>query len=373
MEQGKGRDKKQINKARIARYILHRGQASKPEIAANLNLSMPTVLQNTKELTEAGIITEVGEYQSTGGRKAKALSVVPDLKFSVGIDITANHISYVAVNLRGEIVNRQRRKEKYENSVHYYQALAEGLETFIGESGIGSGKLLGVGISLPGIINRDSGTLTKSHILGLDNVSLRTISQFIPYEVCFENDANSAALAELNGLERNAVYLSLSNTVGGAIYLNGRIYTGDHFRSAEFGHLVIEHGGRQCYCGKRGCVDAYCSAKLLSGCCGDSLDEFFERLDAGETEIVRVWDEYLEYLAVAVNNLRVLFDCDMILGGYVGGYMNRYMIELTQKVQKYQIFDNDTFYLKACRYKKEASAVGIAMAFVEKFIENIEC
>ena len=85
--------------------------------------------------------------------------------------------------------------------------------------------------------------------------------------------ANSAAYAELGTTavsgdaaedeETNAVYLSLSNTVGGSICFGGQQYPGDNFKSGEFGHMVIEKNGRQCYCGKQGCMDAYCSALVL--------------------------------------------------------------------------------------------------------------
>ena len=60
------------NKNRIAKYILKKGETSKSEIAAELGLSMPTVLQNVKEHAEAGLVVETGKYESTGGRKESA-------------------------------------------------------------------------------------------------------------------------------------------------------------------------------------------------------------------------------------------------------------------------------------------------------------
>ena len=87
----------QNNRSRIARFILREGSASKPEIASSLKLSMPTVLQSVKDLMDGGVIEEVGEYESTGGRKAKALSVVPDIRYGVGMDITANHVIKIQI------------------------------------------------------------------------------------------------------------------------------------------------------------------------------------------------------------------------------------------------------------------------------------
>ena len=99
-----------LNKSRVAKFILKKEESSKPEIANELGLSMPTVLQIVKELTLSGLIAESGKYESTGGRKASVLSVVPEHRFSIGIDITANHISCVVIDLCGKIIHKTRVK-----------------------------------------------------------------------------------------------------------------------------------------------------------------------------------------------------------------------------------------------------------------------
>lgn len=372
MGTGTGMDKRKANLVKVAKFILHRRSTSKPEIAATLGLSMPTVLQNVKELLDRGIIIESGEYESTGGRKAKALSVNAGLKYAVGIDITANHISYVMIDLTGELVEKERIRAVFENSLEYNEKVHQGFQKFVEKAGIESKRILGVGISLPGIIDKEHENLIISHILRLKDVSLKNLSHLFDYEVCYENDANSAAMAEMYRLEKNAVYLSLSNSVGGSFYIHNGIYEGDDYRSSEFGHMIIVPGGRQCYCGKKGCVDAYCSAQVLAEKTGDNLEQFFEGLESGDENLKQVWDEYLEYLAVTVTNLRMAYDCDIILGGYVGGYLEKYMAELSKRVIKYNGFENDTTYLKTCSFQKEVSAVGIAMSFVEKYFESLE-
>lgn len=367
-----GIDKKKANLVKVAKFILHKSSTSKPEIAATLGLSMPTVLQNVKELLDRKVIVESGEYESTGGRKAKALSVNAELKYAAGIDITANHISYVMINLTGELVDKVRIREVFENTLEYNERVHQHFQEFVEKSGIDPGKILGVGISLPGIIDKQNETLIISHILKLSNVSLKNLSQLFEYEVSYENDANSAAMAEMYRLEKNAVYLSLSNSVGGSFYIHNGIYEGDDYRSSEFGHMIIVPKGRKCYCGKKGCVDAYCSAQVLASHTGDNLEQFFDRLDKGDEILRQVWDEYLEYLAITATNLRMAYDCDVILGGYVGGLIGKYMPELNKKVIKYNGFENDTTYLKTCSFKKEVSALGIAMSFVEKYFELLE-
>lgn len=369
----KAADKRRQNKARIASHILHRRQISKPELAAELGLSMPTVLQNVKELVEAGIVEEVGEYESTGGRKAKALSVVSNIKYAAGVDITANHVTCVLIDLKGEVVSRQRIRRRYENQPGYYEETAGQLEQFLEACQTDRDKILGAGISLPGIIDRENAKLVRSHILQVGDINLEVIKRLIPLPVNFENDANSAAIAELQGTEQNAVYLSLSNSVGGSIYLNNSIYGGDNFRSAEFGHMVIRPGGKTCYCGKCGCADAYCSARVLSSYAGEEagLSEFFRLLEQKEPGAVQTWDTYLENLAIVITNLRMAFDCDIVLGGYVGGYLKGYMPQLGRKVLPYNKFDNDTLYLRNCTYDEDASAVGIAMTFFDEYFMEL--
>ena len=95
----------------------------------------------------------------------------------------------------------------------------------------------------PRYFRPDQGILLQSHALGVFNMSLGQFSYNIPYDTCFDNDANNAAYAEITDKGRNTIYLSLNDTVGGAIYIDGHIYRGDHYKSGEFGHMVIVPNG----------------------------------------------------------------------------------------------------------------------------------
>lgn len=364
-------ESRRSNKVRIAKCILDSGEISKAEIASKLDLSMPTVFKNIKELIQLGIVTEGNEYQSTGGRKAKGLSIADHIMYAAGIDITRNHISYVFIDLKGNLLCQKRIRSSYENTLDYYEALYEEFICFLKESGIERNKILGVGISVPGIIDAQNQMIITSHVLKVNNVSLKNLSQLFEFDVYYENDANSAAIAEFADRNRDAVYVSLSDTVGGCVYINQGVYTGEHYRSAEFGHMNLVRNGAKCYCGKKGCADVYCSARVLSCHGNGSLEGFFDLLQAGDESAKKVWEKYLEDLAVLVTDLRMVFDCDIILGGYVGGYLKKYIMDLNKKVVKLDPFDNDTTYLQTCRYEREASAVGIAMRFIEKYFDML--
>ena len=109
MEKGEGkREIRRMNRTRIARLISKAGTVSKNEISVRLGLSMPTVLQSVRELEEEGIVAEAGEYGSTGGRKAKQMSIAEDAAYGAGMDVAKGHIDFVIVNLKGELMKKAR-------------------------------------------------------------------------------------------------------------------------------------------------------------------------------------------------------------------------------------------------------------------------
>ncbi|MDE6280948.1 MAG: ROK family protein, partial [Oscillospiraceae bacterium] len=304
--------------------------------------------------------------------KAKAYAPVRDAKLALGLDITRNHVSLVLVDLCGQVLRWKRKSYPFSLDDKYTCGLGELVEQFIADNSA-QDRLLGVGISLPGVVAEQKGVLDDSHILGVQDVPTAFFSRYIPYPCRFLNDANAAGLAEVYGTPDagDLVYLSLSNSVGGAILNGGALYTGAHLRAGEFGHNTLVPGGRRCYCGKEGCLDAYCSARVLADCTEGKLADFFDRLRAGDPQLKQVWQEYLQYLAVAVNNLHMSFDCDVIVGGYVGAYLEEFGGPLRTLLEERNTFRRDASYLRFCRYKLEAAAVGAALMQVDQFIQNI--
>ena len=83
------------------------------------------------------------------------------------------------------------------------------------------------------------------------------------------------------------------------------------------------------------------------------------------------WDAYLDNVAVVVNNLRMMLDCDVILGGYVGRYMDAELAGLRRRAAFRNTFEPDAGYLKACAYKKEAAALGSAIPWIEEYLQTL--
>ncbi|MDO5538818.1 MAG: ROK family transcriptional regulator [Eubacteriales bacterium] len=373
MKQATNMEVKKKNRNRVFRYICRHGTVSNPDISYDMKMSLPTVTQITKELIEKGFIEESGELQSTGGRRAKALTAAVDVKQAVGLDITKNHISFVLTNLTGVILKYVRIFLPYTHGEAYYRKVNEELEGFLDESGADRSKILGIGISFPGIVDLDRQVITYSHILGVRMLPFDSVSCFFHYPCIFLNDANAGAYAEgiYSDEKERFFYLSLSNTVGGAIFDNNGLVQGNHFRCGEVGHMTVIPDGRICYCGKKGCLDAYCSAAILSDAAGGKLEKFFELLEKKDQKAAEMWDAYTGFLAVALNNIRMVLDCDIVLGGYVGSYAEPYMSDIWNKVSERNTFTEDRQFVNSCRYKVGAAALGAALEVIENFVRQI--
>ncbi len=366
-------DVKRVNRINVIRTIMTHDKISQPELTHKLAISWPTVLQNVKELIDMGLVEEVGAFASTGGRRARAFAPVRNAKACVGIDITQNHISFVLVNIAGDLIKFTRKKKAFVMSDDYLSELGKAAAAFVEESGFDVNNIISAGMSIPGIINDSGSYILYSHVLKLENTSANAFFRHIPFECRMINDANAAGFAEMYGQsdKKNAFYISLSNSVGGSIISSGMFYLGDNLRAGEIGHNTLYPGGDKCYCGKSGCFDAYCSVRVLTRYTDGDLVKFFEKIEHGDKELKQVWQQYLVDLSYAVNNLRMTLDCDVIIGGYVGGYLEDYQYELQKLVSERNTFGYDASYVKICRYKLEASAVGAALAEIDRYIRQI--
>ncbi len=367
-------DRRRQTRKSIYKYLFcAETSRSKQEIASDMSLSMPTVHQNLSELFEADLIRRDGTQQSTGGRRAMCLTIAENARFAVGVSITEDRLRFLAVNLRiQEIAYKSVRLTANEiNAIGLH--LSEELETFLNENGLNRTKLLGVGIAIPAVINVELDKIALAPTLHLKDIGLSEITKYINYQFYVSNDATSGGYAEwFTQPEQNRMaYLSLEGGVGGAVLLNGAPYIGDNRRSGEFGHMCREPNGLPCKCGKCGCLEAYCSASRISDDLGITIEEFFEGLELENPSYRALWHDLLRHMAIGINNIRMALDCDVVLGGFLTQYLEPYLPEIRQIAAELNTFDNDADYIKLCRYPKRASTLGVALHFINEFIENI--
>lgn len=360
---------KEYNQEKILYLLRKYTSLTKQEIGQALGLSMPTTLQNVNEMLEKGILEEGGATESTGGRRAMKIQVNRKAAYFVGIDITTNSVKFASIDLNGEVIGSRVIPIAFRDEPEVYEKIGSELDDFLKRGRIKS-KVVGVGISFPGIIDMREGRIMRSHIFNLEYVSLDRFCKAIPYPIIVENDANCMSYSELTADVTDYVYLSLNPSVGGALMQDGKLVKGNGFRAGEVGHMILVPGGRTCYCGKEGCADAYLSPKALTREYS-TLESFFQALQEQEGTAIRMWDNYLNHLAILVSNLRMVLDMDVIIGGEVGSFLPPYMDELCTRTLKYDRFARDVDYIKPCSKTDLAGAAGAALLALDQFAASI--
>lgn len=349
------------------------GPRSKPEIARDLALSMPTVHQNMAELMELGYIRAGGMQSSNGGRRAVGYTINPAARFSIGVSVTSNHIRFFAADLRLEkLAYKELGFHLLTSFSGCAQKISEELELFLDENHLDREHLLGVGIAFPGVIDGARGRIVLAPTLQLKNIGLQEIDALISYPTYADNDGNCGGFAEWFMLHdsRNIAYLSLEDGVGGAVMLNGAPYSGSNGRSGEFGHICVERGGRACHCGQHGCLEAYCSARRLSEEQGVTLAQFFAQLAAQDAHCSALWEDFLDHLAAGIHAIRMTLDCDVVVGGFVAQYLPPYLTELRRRAAALDPFGSDGSYIRLGRDPCHAVVRGAALHYIQSFLEN---
>lgn len=358
------------NQALIFQLLRNKKEMTKQEIATALHLSMPTVLNNVDAMMQQGLLAEAGTNESTGGRKAMKIGINPLAGYAIGVDLALHHVEIVITNLFGEILHQKIVPTRFKDEPDWYYNFEEELSSLLTEHDINADQILGLGISFPGIVDEASGFLLKSHILKMENINLDRFKKILPFSLAFANDANCACVSEYTSKRPTYLYVSLNESVGGAIMLDGKLYLGDTFQAGEIGHMLLHPKGKTCYCGKEGCADAYLSPLALTKE-GETLSDFFSRIESGDLDTQVTWANYLDSLAIFISNLRMILNMDIVIGGEIGNYMASYLPLLNRRTGKYDLFARDIDYIYPCRTKQSCCAVGAALLAIDRYMNTL--
>lgn len=274
----------------------------------------------------------------------------------LGLDIGGTKLAAGVVTGRGRILARAVvPSHADEGPSSMIERLLELGRAVVAESGVSWSSLSGIGIACGGPLDPWTGTiLSPPNLPGWDRIPLTDmVSRGLGPPAVVENDATAGALAEWwfgAGRSRSIddlVYLTISTGIGGGLVLDGRLYRGVTGNAGELGHLTVMYQGRQCGCGRRGCLEAYASGTNIGARAREALAlgepsslgalatvtarDVAEAAAAGDRLASRIWDETLEMLGSALANIVDVFDPALIV---LGGGVTRAGDQLLQPVRE---------------------------------------
>lgn len=379
-------ENKNENYYKVLRALYKSSELTKFDIAQQTGISIPTVTKNTEELMEDGLILHSGVATSTGGRKPALFSINDDAKYSLGVDISPDRVRIILTNIKLKIIERRQFETKnFDTFDEIMELIKEETQNMIEKNEIEMDKLLGMGISVHGIINKNKTMLSVAPNMGFKDIDFKDYTDDFPYEIFLENEANCGVLGEKFFLKkddsRNLVYISINEGLGSGVIIDRKLFNGVNKRAGEFGHMKIGSQGRECGCGGKDCWETYCSEiallnnyKSVTGKELKDVNELFELYKEGDEKAIAIVEEFIDYLAYGIRNVILIMDPNTIV---VGGRMAKYK-DIIKDQLKERVFNNCNLYSKEdiqlifSILHEDASIIGAAIMPINKMLKWTE-
>lgn len=382
---------KELNRFKVLNIIREKHPISRTEIAKLSDLGVSTLTYIIDDLSKQGLIYEVGESSSTGGRRAKLIEFNKDFGTTISVKIEEEHCLIALTNMNAEIIDVMDIPfEKYAKPELVIDIIEKHIDTILFKNKKNKSELQGVGILSSGLINRHEGLIIRSSMLGWNNVPIAQMLQerLIDIPIFVDRNINGYTLAELtkgNGQENSDfVVVSVGAGLGLSVVIQKKIYYGSVGGAGEFGHTTITVDGYQCHCGQQGCLEMYASEfyfknkgkELLPQYPNTTLKNFHfsevaEQAEKAD-ELAQVLVESMgRYLGYGIRNLINALNPDKIVLAGEGMKYDHLFMETVRNISQDNFFAKvgiDTKIVES-RLKDDAWLVGGALLAISHIFQ----
>ena len=284
-------------------------------------------------------------------------------RYNICLDVGGTKVLGAIFNEKDEIIYRLKKRSKSggEGAADVEQVIVDVVEEMIRESGIDRSKLNAIASCAPGVIDQERGVVLFTPNLPWRDydMALAMRKKFgVPFHV--GNDVNLGVLGEFHfGAAKgykNIVGFFVGTGLGGGLVLNGSLYTGNQFKAAEYGHMILDPEGPLCNCGQRGCLEAFSSKMGMSSyirqqvgrgresMMAEAVQEGVFRskklkkaLIAGDRVATEAVDRACHYLAIATGNMINTLSPDLVLygGGVIEAVGDIFLEKILSEVDRY--------------------------------------
>ncbi|TDC21919.1 ROK family protein [Streptomyces sp. 8K308] len=342
------RDIRTANRYLLLRHVIAASPVSRPALARATGLSPATVATLVGELLELGLLVEAG-FEGSGGRPRGLLAVDAAGGALVGVDVAETYVHVEVVDLALRVLGRAHEELTPEDGApdRAVRRIAGVMRAAMERAAAGR-RVLGAGISMPGMVDREGGVSVFAANWDWHEVPLLALlAEHVPYPLYLDNPMRACMVAELwFGAARgrdDAVVVNLGTGVGAGLALGGGVHRGASNSAGEWGHTTLVLDGRPCHCGRRGCVETYVGAPgimrtvaeldprgaLLGG--GDqtaAVDALAGALDSGDPTAEAALRRTAHCLGAAIGDLVNLLDPEVvILTGWVARRLGRRLLD----------------------------------------------
>ncbi|MBO9129119.1 ROK family transcriptional regulator [Bacillus sp. 165] len=303
---------KDMNRYIVLDHIRRHGPSSRSDIAKKTKIGMSTLTNITEEFLQANLLIEAGTVHSTGGRKPVLLQLNSEYGYTFGIKIEEENIRIALTNLHVKIVHQHEAAfPKGSDPEFVINMIVMEVHRILKRYELSLQHCLGIGLAVSGLINRETGVIVRSTLLGWKNVSIcEYISgQLDRIPVFIDKNINAYTLAEcwfgIGKKFSDFVCVSVGAGVGLSLVLQGDLYYGNFGGAGEFGHTIVQMNGYPCHCGQNGCLEMYASEHYFTNE-GPLLKDQYESTLITEYTFDGVWQAFAQKDRLAQHLLQKL-------------------------------------------------------------------
>lgn len=346
-------DMSKVNCSSVLNVIREAKEISRKEISDETGLSWGGMTKIVNKLFEKGYIKEEKSTTTVGaGRTPGVITICKDYNVVIGLDINREGLVACVLNLAGDVIKEYSSEVKCETKEELLQSIISFTSVVVKEHN--AMNILAIGVAMQGIVDADKGvSIEFPGCKDWKNVPIREILvNHFYYPVFVEHDPNCMLYSAIyNNPAENSVLFRIDRSIGMAVTIDGKILEGNGL--LEVAHNIIVPGGRECECGKRGCVESYLRPCLIE----EELQE-----DA-VNEMVKV-------IPILMYNMAQVFNASkIILTGKLIGYRDKFEDKLLEEF--YQYCSSEKIKVEFMEETKKV-VYGAAMIAVRGAIDSIE-
>lgn len=384
---------RKVNLSAVLNNLRQYNSMSRTDLAELTGLNKATITRLVRDLLEHGLVREVGTRSSAIGSPSILLGLNPNAGYIIGLRLDVDCTLVILTDFAAKIIWHNEEKHKPNDS----QALIKSnilklINAAIEHVPDNDRPILGLGLSLPGLVGEDKGNLLFAPNLGWSDVDFRAwLSEYFQFPIYADNDANLAALGEtFFGAGRDCdyvLYINITYGVGAGIVLGQEILAGNNGVAGEVGHMTVDPNGPLCKCGNQGCWETLISTPAifqrirqlieeghqsslsdgeLTNFSHLSIPKVVQAAEDGDAVANQVLQETAKNIGLGLANLiNILNPKRVILGGYLRPAYQTMLPDIVKTVSSRALkWSQDNTDIVIAHHGYEASLMGaIAMIY----------
>lgn len=386
----------------ILNAIRRKGAVSRHDITKLTGIRPATVIDFVNKLIGDGLVREIGEGKSTGGRKPSLLELNPEACFAVGVYLSEVKIIAVVADLNGKIIERiEKHDGASKGKKSFIKNTLGAINKVIEESKINTNKIIGIGLGVPGLVDSGRGIsiYCSLHSWWKDIPFKEIVEKEFKKPAYVENDTRVLTLGErwfgIGKETENFLYLDVGEGIGMGAFLNGSLYSGAGGSGGELGHTTIDKDGPLCNCGNYGCLEAIASTIVIEKRVKELLKQgvnsiikeevkgnpdkvtfksIVKAAQKGDKVAFQLLEETGEYIGIGVANVINIFNPGLVIvGGIVAQAGNMILEPIRRKVKTCALTKlANGVDIRLTEFDETAGALGAVTLVLEKVFEMPE-